>query len=362
MRRGFLIIISAVFLLGGIYPFTANAGWLDKMKKGAEELGKVLDNKEEPKQPPQLPSTRKEDEQKGINISNPQPEAPAKADRASKKKSVPKKPVTLSKPSGDSIQPFSSLSWQDSLVEVLSKIHGIEGVEKINLIVGPPDKISVKGISTKKRLEKELNAVSNATEPGTTFYKLALLSDNQLSLENYEELGKQVLDSGPFVVEAFPIIIANIPFTLYIVFTNCAGLLVESPEKAIMLKSPQYGNYYIPLIIGQVILTSDLQIPGENLGANEDFVKLKGIVKQKYESFLSKKDARISDDKDVFQLEIKDKEGSVFKMVASRYTNKCKIIYQSTAHESKLKKSYSTYLSEFKKNKYKNKKDMGSAL
>jgi len=60
MRRGFLIIISAVFLLGGICPFTAHAGWLDKMKKGAEELGKVLDKKEEPKQPPQsAPATEK---------------------------------------------------------------------------------------------------------------------------------------------------------------------------------------------------------------------------------------------------------------------------------------------------------------
>lgn len=60
MRRGFLIIISAVFLLGGICPFTAHAGWLDKMKKGTEELGKVLDKKEEPKQPPQsAPATEK---------------------------------------------------------------------------------------------------------------------------------------------------------------------------------------------------------------------------------------------------------------------------------------------------------------
>jgi hypothetical protein len=262
----------------------------------------------------------------------------------------------------DYIQPFDSLTWQDGIGEVLSKIHGIEGVEKINLIVGPPDKISVKGISTKKRLEKELNAVSNATEPGTIFYKLALLSDNQLLLENYEELGKQVLETGPFVLEAFPIIIANIPFTLYIVFTNCAGLLVECPEKAIMLKSPRYGDYYIPLIIGKVILASDLQIPGRDLGANENFVKLKGMVRQKYGSFLSKKDAIIRDDKDVFQLRIEDKEGSVFKMVASRHRKKCNIVYQSTTYENRLKKSYSAYLSEFEKNKSKNKKDMGSAL
>jgi len=251
---------------------------------------------------------------------------------------------------GKDIKPFGDLTWQDGLAEVLSKINNIEGIEKVNLKIGM-DKINVKGITTKDDIEKELNAVSKATEGG--FDKVAILADHQLSLENYKEIGKKVLRSGPFVVEAFPIMVANIPFTIYIPFTNSIGLMVQSPEKAIMLKRSKHGSYYLPLIIDSVTLTCKLA------SLDKDFVKLKEIIKKKYEKFGSK---HCIDDKDSFSFKVKDKKGTTFKMVASIYAKRCTIVYNNTAYKKRLKEIYNNYLSEFKKESHKGKKDMSSGL
>ncbi len=251
---------------------------------------------------------------------------------------------------GKDIKPFGDLTWQDSLVEVLSKINNIEGIEKVNLRIGMY-KINVKGIAAKDEIERELNAVSKATEGG--FDKVAILADHRLSLENYKEIGKKVLRSGPFVVEAFPIMVANIPFTIYIPFTNSIGLTVQSPEKAIMLKSTKHGSYYLPLIIDSVTLTSKLP------SLDKNFVKLKEIIKKKYGKFGNK---RCIDDKDSFSFKVKDKQGTTFKMVASTYAKRCTIVYNSMAYEKRLKEIYNNYLSESRKESHKGKKDMSSDL
>jgi hypothetical protein len=268
--------------------------------------------------------------------------------------------LTFQAVAAELIQPFGDLTWEDGISDVLMKINNINGIETMNLIIDPPDQISVKGITTKNRLEKQLNLVCNATEPGTTFYKVPLLSDNQLSLENYKELGKKILRSAPFIIEAFPIMVANMPFKIYISFDNSVGLMIRSPEKAIMLNSPKHGKYYIPLVITQVALTSELLVSGRDLGANKDFVNLKGIVKEKYANSLSKKEYR--DDKDSFKLQVKDKKGTAFKMLASIYSKKCNIIYQSMVYKKRLREIYNNYLSELRKDKHKGKKDMSSGL
>ena len=67
-------------------------------------------------------------------------------------------------------------------------------------------------------------------------------------------------------------------------------------------------------------------------------------------------------DEDIFKLKVKDKNEAVFQMNGSIYTKKCYIIYLSEIYKKRLKDIYNNYLSEFRKDKHKGKKDMSSGL
>lgn len=262
--------------------------------------------------------------------------------------------VTCEVSANDIIQPFGKLEWEDSISDVLVKIHDVKGVESVKIQIGM-DTIDITGIQNSKELAQKLKKESNAKDEHG-FAKLAALQGHNLRLSTLEGIDKRILASGiPISLSAKPILVAAIPFEMTITFTSSIGLLVKSPEKALKLTSSKHGDYYVPIVMNGVGLHSESSNLSENIG------KLKEIVKNKYKVF-----GKIvkQEDEDTFRYEAKDKDRRTFEMIGNLMSGRrlCRISYISKVYSKQLDEVYRKHLSQLESDKHKDKQDMSSGI
>jgi len=262
----------------------------------------------------------------------------------------------------DVILPFGNFTWQDGLGEAIVKANEIDGIESITLYLAL-DKIDVKGISNKTELEQKISSVSNNMH----CMPPEALNYGQPFVEFQDKEGeKNVFPHIRRVSLKFsPIIIKDIPFTMEIYFASSLGVMVESPEKALILKCKECGDYFFPFIISEVSLefVTELQTEKYSPVLEKNYIELKKIIKEKYKKF--NEVSGYDDGEDGFKLEVMDSEGRTFRTIVgfSTYRQSCRMNYYSNGvYIQKLEESYKKYLLDLEKEKHKDKKDMSSDL
>lgn len=251
------------------------------------------------------------------------------------------------------IKPFGSLAWSDGIVEVVTKLNNIEGVEEVYIYKGY-SKLDVKGITTKEALKSKL---LGSDIPG---FGLSPRSCKGIEGKVYSVI---------WGVSAFPVILANIPFTLSVILDSAPALMIAAPEKALgftrRYKGPvEWGKepkvisekVFFPLLIKGVYLES------KSPALDKNFLKLKKIIVEKYKHY-KKFEPCVGCDNSKLELVLKvtDGEGGRFQFI-KQFLPMCKIRYESKIYRKELIKAYKDHLSKLESEAFKGKKDMGSSL
>ncbi|MDT8448436.1 MAG: hypothetical protein RRB13_16210 [bacterium] len=151
-------------------------------------------------------------------------------------------------PKTAAIQPFGSLAWDDSLLEAFQKLLAMNP-EKLDLVKGG-DRISLKGVSTKAQLEAKM------TEFLKKQNKLYLdPTDRRLKMHLVGYKGTDGADRlylrRGFHLEASPVMIQDVPFTVTVNTVFAPGIELQKPETVLQVKQ---AGYSYPLAIKDVRL------------------------------------------------------------------------------------------------------------
>jgi hypothetical protein len=160
------------------------------------------------------------------------------------------------------IQPFSSLRWNDGLLDVVTKLNKVAGLSELQW--------GVNGTVVKKDVSK-ISRAEELVQAAPEVYDVTFSS-----FTNHE--GRQVqapTEGWTTTITAKPVNIGGIPCVLEVSFANEPGFAVTHPEKVISFKTVQ-GIVTIDAVLAEVQLSSDSPTIPEKLDS------LLAAVKEKY--------------------------------------------------------------------------------
>jgi len=175
---------------------------------------------------------------------------------------------TIQPVTAENIRPFGGLEWNDSFIDVVGKIHKIDGLEEIELIIGY-ESIDIKDISDKNSLlnklielsKKYIPSLSVLFEPSKPESEYTIQERIRIDLLNRGTLKKYKGKNGVekryipvnYQLYASPVNILDVPFGITVDFVMRPGIDIVSPEKVL---NEQYINISFPLVIAGVRLYS----------------------------------------------------------------------------------------------------------
>lgn len=258
----------------------------------------------------------------------------------------------------DSIKPFGGIEWEDGLLDVLAKLNKFDGIEKVNIMKAGEEGVDIKGIIDSKKIAPKLTDVIRQwneiyLNPNDHRVKSAPNIMTYLDLKGRE---KKFI-AGGLEIEAYPILIKNVPFKIKIGFTNAVGLAIHSPDKIL---TESKGIYTFPLIVKDVYLYSSSPTLADN------YKEINNVLKSKYKKFDTfTNDAGKEMDLEDFNIDRRGDGAVKYKGIRldvnageSEYT----ILYTGGEFEKKLAEIYRKHLSTLESQKTKGKKDSASGL
>lgn len=252
------------------------------------------------------------------------------------------------------ITPFGNLAWNDGFFEAVIKVNEMQGTEKIEL-VADGERESLRGIK-----KDDLNKIFSGLLEKKFGYVLNKKNDPRAGMifETYKDKNgadQKYTERINLSIEAYPILIADVPFKIILKFSRAEGLSVQHPDKVIIEKK---WNTAFPLVLTNVTLVSNSPSIADN------YKKIDAIVEKKYRKYDPNKDRMfVSGDYlqgCVYDNEIPLEASSSFciKSDSSEYS----LSYSSESYQKKLSEIYRQHLANLESNKTKGKKDMGSGL
>ena len=260
------------------------------------------------------------------------------------------------------IEPFGGLSWDDGLKDVVEKLLKIEGLETLNLeFTERHDIISLKSIKIADLPKKvaegivKRNDVYSNPKDGRFIYSYFMENAPSHILGKYKDKNYKDVVYYPhdMFIEASPIMINQVPFTLRIDFANLPPLGIDRPNKVFKDKLG-YAYALVPVLV--VLESSSPTLINEHhKEISENLKKKYGIevptvargafapLSMKYSSQAFK------GDKDSF-------------LSAAKFETSYTIKYESTHYKQPYIELYRKHLDDFEINKNKGKKDLKNGL
>jgi len=179
---------------------------------------------------------------------------------------------------GRTVQPFGNLRWEDALPEALERLHGMENLERFQILdingdpipSSKPNTFSMKENDIRKTVaEIKRMQCAKGDKRNNTPYVL----DGAIR-------GKRVL-MDCFIVNVWPVVVAQCPYRLRLIFASTAGLAVVDAERALTQSQYIFGadnQLYYPMFLDRVILTPT----NEGFG-KENYGHVKKILEHKYQ-------------------------------------------------------------------------------
>ena len=250
------------------------------------------------------------------------------------------------------IAPFGGITWEDGLKDVVEKLLKIEGLEKLNLeFTENHDIISLKSIKIADLQKKVAEGLVKRNEIYAN-PKDGRLSPSYYIEEGFSNILMKYKDKAykdviyyphSMFIEASPIMINKVPFTLRIDFENMPTLGLDKPNK--VFKDKLSISY--PLLPVQVLLESSSKTL-----IQEHQKEISEALNKKYGISIPK-------------------VGSVGESIAgtqetslwiSSYDDYYKIKYLSKFYKMPYIDMYRKHLDDFEINKNKDKKDLKDRL
>jgi hypothetical protein len=145
------------------------------------------------------------------------------------------------------LSPFNSLRWDDGMVDVISKLNQLSGLRSLVWHVHDAldaDHPSVLHLTTVAELE-------NLSPPRYSFD-----DPNPVQFINHQNVQVNAASDIPTTIEASPITIAGIRFSLTAVMHQAFGFAIAYPKKVLTLRSKNV-SLELPLVLSGVVLQSE---------------------------------------------------------------------------------------------------------
>jgi len=253
------------------------------------------------------------------------------------------------------ITPFGSLSWEDGLLDTITKLNQMKGVEKITL-VNDHKKVNLKGVATKNDLNKVLTGLLEAKYGG-------ILKKNdhraKMIFEKYKDKDgsdQKYTHRVPFSIEAYPIMITSVPFNIILNFTMAEGLAIYKPNKMMIERK---WNTSFPLVLTTVTLLSKAHSVADN------YKTINAIIEKKYRPYDPKGIRMRMRSGGHLKGCVYDTEGAEGScLCVESGSDEYTLSYSSEVYPDRLAEIYQQHLRDLEKNKTKtkNKQDRSSEL
>ena len=177
----------------------------------------------------------------------------------------------------DAIDPFGSILWEDSFLEVVQKV-GAMSPDTVRLKAAD-ESVDIKNLASEKDLSDKLRDVAQKGLP--QFFDPASLQRMESRIVKYKDAeGKEQKYMSEFYIrysiEVSPIVILGVVFKMEILFTTVPGLAIHNPDA--ILRENSVG-YSFPIVLKGIELSS------RSPELEDKHQKITEILRKKYQKF-----------------------------------------------------------------------------
>ena len=236
----------------------------------------------------------------------------------------------------DMIDPFGSILWEDSFLEVVQKV-GAMSPDTVLL-----NTVDIKNLVSQKELSDKLKEVVQKHVP--QFFDPVSLPRMESKIVKYRDAeGKEQKHISEFYIrysiEVSPVVILGVVFKMEISFAMAPGLAIHHPDG--VLRESSVG-YSFPIVLKEIQLTS------RSPGLEDKHKKITEILQKKYQKFDVHNRARW--DKINIMVSLKDDRDN--QLVIRGGSTLYMITYIGKAYIEELDQKYRRHLSKINSSKH----------